>query len=143
MKTQKTLAELQELQQAEEFYNYITYNDESSEPDDLFSEQEIINPENHQHKIDGWCPIEEQEYNAAVIATTVTTQYHNWRSELVFKTFSKYTSEEEADKHAKEIIEELKAEYPAIISIPFDIEKNDYTYFVYIIWGNAEIMSPY
>ncbi len=144
MKNQKTLKELQHLLDTQDdFYNYIAYNEESSNDEDLFSEQDFINPENNQNKIMGWLPIEEENYNLAMIATTVTTQNHNWTSDLVFKTMSKYSSDEEAIESAKEIVEELKAEYPAIISIPYEVEGNDYNDDFTIVWGNAEIQSPY
>ena len=144
MKTVKTLKELTELQKTEDdFFNYIMYNDEGCSDVDLFSEQRFVNPENDQYSLIGWCPVEEEDYNKAIIATTITTQYHNWTSDLLFKTMSKYSSEEEAINSAEDIIKELKADYSSIISIPYEVEGNDYNDDFLIVWGDAEIKAPY
>lgn len=94
---------------------------------------EMINPENEQHLITAICEKEEIAYNEAKVATTATTQYHNWTAEFppdfelpVYDEETAAEFEIRLEENLAEYEKEAKKRYPVIIGIDREsVEVND------------------
>ena len=103
-----TLEKLNTMRDNGELDCVIEYTD-GCEPDDEFIKMMIVNPQNEQHLMYAWVPVDMEEELEAEKELTETWPYHNWTSE--WTEFVNRWEDKEEVFYGVDDDEEIRAEF--------------------------------
>lgn len=130
----KTLGELNRLKDEnidnDDLFQPIEYVEGSSEDDTFILLEEVINPQNYQHTISAWIPLEMAKEVYFDYLTADTDSYYNWTSAYANSVKNEnFNTEQEALDCATKFINTLRNEmFHGEFNFTASVKVNEYDY---------------